>query len=123
MSSHTQPQNVQVASLTIFSSWPLAFSCGFPFPELPIEHPIEAVRTQLASAALRRKQGSSHSRGSDGKACLPGQFNRTLTSGRARRADGGRCLYRGRLADALRQAAVHLSLDNHRIDDDAAIVG
>src|SRR5262249_59342078 len=32
-------------------------------------------------------------------------------------------MFRQRLADALRQAAVHLSLDDHRIDDDAAIVG
>src|SRR5215471_10803133 len=32
-------------------------------------------------------------------------------------------VFRKRLADALRQAAVHLALDDHRIDDDAAIVG
>ena len=32
-------------------------------------------------------------------------------------------MFRKRLADALRQAAVHLPLDNHRIDDHAAVVG
>src|SRR6516162_2728478 len=30
-------------------------------------------------------------------------------------------MFRKRLADALRQTAVHLSLDNHRIDDHAAV--
>src|ERR1700752_4695610 len=32
-------------------------------------------------------------------------------------------MFRKRLADALRQATVHLPLDNHRIDDHAAVVG
>src|SRR6516162_9028791 len=91
--------------------------CGGGADRSALACPLYAER--IARRGAREEGGTK-----DGNVGRPRQA--VIEKARGQELPGGAVvddMFRKRLADALRQAAVHLSLDNHRVDDHAAVVG